>query len=308
MKCKIALWLILIAQLGQTQTELYTQTFGQKNHPAIIYLHGGPGYNSASFEATTAQKLADQGNFVIVYDRRGEGRSDKVESTYTFAETITDIEKLYGQLKLKKATLIGHSFGGIVGTLFAEKHPEKIDQLFLLAAPISLQATFQTIIDSVEVIYKNKADSMNLRYVAILRKMDQSSLEFSSYCFMHAMANGFYTPKNPTPEAQVLYTSYQQSELGKYSQEMSYEAPQGFWENEQYTSMDLTSKLKNLVQKGISIYGIYGQEDGLYATEQIRKIGQIIGEEQLFYWENCAHNPYIDQQKRFLKAMVTFEK
>ncbi|MEM6321303.1 MAG: alpha/beta hydrolase [Bacteroidota bacterium] len=308
MKCKIALWLILIAQLGHTQTELYTKTFGQKNHPAIIYLHGGPGYNSTSFEATTAQKLADQGIFVIVYDRRGEGRSDKVEAVYTFEETIADIAQLYKQFELENATLIGHSFGGIVGTLFAEKHPERIDQLVLLAAPISLQVTFQTIIDSVEVIYKSKADSINLQYVTMLRNMDRNTLEFSSYCFMHAMANGFYTPKNLTQEAQLLYKSYQQSELGKYGQQMSYEAPQGFWENEQYTSLDLTLKLKNLVQKGISIYGIYGQEDGLYATEQIRKIGQIIGEEQLFYWENCAHNPYIDQQEKFLKAMVTFEK
>ena len=300
MKLKITFLLLLVVSLAYAQ-ELYVKTFGDKTHPPIIYLHGGPGYNSSSFEATTAQNLADQGHFVIVYDRRGEGRSDQLKAAFTFEATTADLTQLYNQFQLEKATLIGHSFGGIVAVEFADKHPQKIDKIVLVGAPIRMQNIFQTIIDSTEVIYKTKEDTVNLNYIAMLKEMDKNSLTYSSYCFMHAMANGFYTPKNPSEKAQKIYAQYNQSDLGKYGQQMSYTAPTGFWENEQYTSIDVTEKVSDLKKEGLSIYGIYGQEDRLFSTQQIAYIEDLIGDNHLFYVANCAHTPYMDQQEAFLE-------
>src|SRR5699024_7862485 len=142
--------------------------------------------NSANFEATTAKNLADNGYFVIVYDRRGEGRSADMRAKFTFKETFEDLEDLYKRYDLEKATLIGHSFGGIITTLFAEKNPGKIHSLILVGAPVSLQESFQTIIHTCKALYTEKDDKINLNYLAILEKMDTNSLEYSSYCFMHA--------------------------------------------------------------------------------------------------------------------------
>ena len=134
--------------------------------------------------------------------------------------------------------------------------------------------------------------------------MDKQSLAYSSYCFMHAMSNGFYTPKKPTAEAQAQYAAYGNSPLAKYANQMSYTAPKGFWENEQYTSMDLTEKLSKLVANGMNFRGIYGQEDGLFSKEQIKSLAKIIGEENLVYLENCSHNPYLDRPKMFLEILA----
>lgn len=60
--------------LSAYSQQLYIKTFGDPHHPAIVFIHGGPRGNSVLFEGTTAQKLADKGFYVIVYDRRGEGR------------------------------------------------------------------------------------------------------------------------------------------------------------------------------------------------------------------------------------------
>jgi len=302
MKNKITLLLLLVASQTYAQ-ELYIKTFGDQNAPPILYLHGGPGYNSTSFEVTTAQTLAEEGFFVIVYDRRGEGRSGQLKAAYTFEETIEDIAIIYKTYNLEKATLVGHSFGGIVATFFAEKYPAKVKELLLLSAPMDLQATFQTIIDSTKLIYQHKQDSVNLKYIAMLKVMDKHSLEYSSYCFMHAMANGFYTPQNPTIAALVLYKKYNQSELAKYAQQMSFVAPKGFWENEQYTSINLQENVKALIKNGLKVIGIYGQEDGLFSKAQIDATAKIIGVEQLYYLENCSHNPYIDQQIQFVEIL-----
>jgi proline iminopeptidase len=102
---------------------LEVETFGIETDKPIIFLHGGPGYNSVAFEKTTANKLTENGFFVISYDRRGEGRNQELKAEYTFAQTIDDLNQIYETYNLSKATLIGHSFGGVVGTLYADAFP-----------------------------------------------------------------------------------------------------------------------------------------------------------------------------------------
>jgi hypothetical protein len=48
---------------------IYSKSYGQSENPAIIFIHGGPRGNSSLFEGTTAEKLAEKGFYVIVYDR-----------------------------------------------------------------------------------------------------------------------------------------------------------------------------------------------------------------------------------------------
>ena len=84
MKLITSLLLSIIFFLNADAQEIYSKTFGNPNHEPILFLHGGPGYNCANFEATTAQKLANNGFFVIVYDRRGEGRSKDTNAQFTF--------------------------------------------------------------------------------------------------------------------------------------------------------------------------------------------------------------------------------
>lgn len=296
--------LVTMVALGQS---VYIKTFGNSKDEPIIFLHGGPGYNCANFEATTAQKLADEGYFVIVYDRRGEGRSKDLSAEFTFHETFDDLQSIYSEYTLTSATLIGHSFGGIVATLFAEINPEQVQSIILVGAPVSLQATFKNILVRSKSIYQTNKDSVNLKYISMLENMDTSSIEYSSYCFGHAMQNGFYSPEKPTEEAKSIYSKFRTDPLlTKYASQMSYEAPTGFWKNEKYTTIDLTEKLQTLQKKNVEIYGLYGKEDGLFSEQQINDLQDLIGNSQLRYLDNCSHNVFIDQQTEFIVAIKTW--
>lgn len=301
MKKTITVLLLIIANFVSAQ-QLYIKTFGPENAKPILFLHGGPGYNSANFEVTTAQKLADEGYFVIVYDRRGEGRSTDANAKFTFEETFTDINAILEQFKLPKVTLIGHSFGGIVATLYTEKNPEKVNNVVLVGAPISLQESFTNIIDRCRKIFTDKKDQASLGYMDMLEKMDHKSLEFSSYCFMYAMQNGFYKPKSITPEAQKIYDEIKTMPEYKTATQMTPQGPKGFWKNENYTSLDLSQNISAL-SKSTKVIGLYGKDDGLYSENQIEKLKGHIGAANVFYIDNSSHNVFMDRQDEFLKII-----
>lgn len=309
MKTIIASTIFVLATMFAYGQSIYTKTFGSSKDKPIIFLHGGPGYNCVNFEATTAQQLADKGYFVIVYDRRGEGRSKDANAKFTFKETFDDLNSIYQKLSLTKATLIGHSFGGVVATLFAEAYPKKVQSIILVGAPVSLQTTFKNILDKSKSIYQTRKDSVNLNYISMLENMDTASIKYSSYCFGHAMQNGFYTPKNPTAEAKNIYSKFRTDTLLiKYASQMSYEAPQGFWKNEKYTTIDLTKNLQALQKQKIRLFGLYGKDDGLYSIQQVTDLQTLIGSNNLKYFDNCSHNVFIDQQTQFIEQIKTWTK
>jgi proline iminopeptidase len=295
--------LILLQTTSAFGQNIYVKTFGDSSSTPIIYLHGGPGYNCSIFEITTAQKLADNGYYVVAYDRRGEGRSGEI-AEFTFEQTHSDLVGIMDSLHIKSANLIGHSFGGMVAIKFAEKHQARVQSIILVGAPVSLQESFKTIITSCEKIYEDSNNETNLSYIKMLKAMDSNSIEYSTYCFMHAMQNGFYSPKKPTEEAQSIYELFKtDSTLINNAAKMGYKQPQGFWKNEAYTTMDLSMNIETLKKKKVKIYGMYGKEDGLYSPKQIDDLKSILGKENIYYIKNCSHSVFIDQQKIFIDGL-----
>ena len=308
MKSILAIILLSLTFITFSQ-ELYSRAFGEKSDPAILFLHGGPGYNCSTFEVTSAQALADAGFYVIVYDRRGEGRSESAKAKFTFKESYKDIKTLYKQYQIETTTLMGHSFGGILAANFAEANPKLVESVVLVGAPVSLQESFKTIIDSSEQIYRKTYDKVNMGYINKLKKMDSTSLDYAVHCFSHAMQNGFYSTATVTDEAKVIFETHKTDTiLQNYATKMTQAPTYGFWKNENYTTLDLSVQLKELNSNGIPVYGLYGEEDGLYSKKQISDLEEIIGKEQLKYLANCSHSVYIDQQKAFIGALVGWLK
>jgi long-chain acyl-CoA synthetase len=72
---------------------------------------------------------------VVAYDMRGHGQSEAPRgSHYTFEEFLGDLERLVEALELPpRFSLLGHSFGGALAAAYAVRHPERVEQLVLLA-------------------------------------------------------------------------------------------------------------------------------------------------------------------------------
>lgn len=307
MKYLLTICFLFIYTLQAFSQTIYSKTFGDKKDQTVIFLHGGPGNSSVFFEATTAQKLADKGFYVIIYDRRGDGRSVDKTARMNFQEAFDDLNQLYAQYGLKQATLMGFSFGGLVTAQFAEKYPQKVKSIVLVSALIDQQASYNTIITSTRQIYQQKKDIENLADLARIEKMDHNSLDYRTACFKHATANGYFKLKNPDPVAKKIYDSYPTDPLiSAYVK--NEQAVATFWKNESLRNIDTTPILKKLRAQKMDIYALYGKQDGLYSGEQINEIQKIAGAKRVQYLDNCAHTLFIDQQPAFLSAVSQWLK
>jgi proline iminopeptidase len=284
---------------------LYSRSFGDKKAHPVIFLHGGPGSSSVFFEATTAQLLADRGFYVIIYDRRGEGRSADGNAEMNFDEAFDDLKGIYKHYNLKKVSLLAFSFGGLVAAQFAQKHPDMVKSLTLCSALVSQQKSYDTILRAAGAIYENKKDSSNLNELASIAKMDTNSLAYRTLVFKHASANGFFNLKEPNDRAKAIYDTYKTNPLitGYVKNER---AVSTFWEHEPSHNIDVTPQLEYLHQKGLLIFALYGKQDGLYSTDQISELSNIIGDNHIKYLDNCSHTLFIDQQEAFLNAISSW--
>jgi proline iminopeptidase len=89
---------------------------------------------------------------------------------------------------------------------------------------------------------------------------------------------------------------------------MNYQAAMGFWKNEKYTTIDLTSNIKKLLSQNLKIYGLYGKDDGLFSEEQVFNTQYLLGDNNLKYFDNCGHNVFIDQQTQFIEFLIIWVK
>jgi proline iminopeptidase len=300
MKQKLALIFLLLTTFLVNGQTLYSKAYGNVNSPAIIFIHGGPSGNSTLFEATTAQPLADKGFYVIIYDRRGEGRSIDSTATFTYQEAFNDLNEIYQTYQIEKANIIGHSFGGLVATLYSDKYPEKVKSLVLAGALFSQQDTYNHILKSVRQIYQIKNDTLMLKKVDEVEGLNQNSVEYRKGCYELAGKNDFFEMPKPTIKADKLRQEYETSEFYKTNIRNN-QAPVLFYKNEALNNIDTKPVLRRLKNKGVKLFAIYGQQDGIFSTSQINDMIKIVGKSNFSSIDNCSHYLFVDQQETFIE-------
>ncbi len=109
--------------------KIYTESYNYspKAKEAVIFLHGlGGSYAHGKF-------LYDQSNpyMTITMDYLDHGNSGHVP-TMSWDEHLKSIKAVLDAYGIKKAHLVGHSFGADTAMMFAKKYPERVKDVVLL--------------------------------------------------------------------------------------------------------------------------------------------------------------------------------
>ncbi len=101
-----------------------------KGNIDVVLLHGW-GQNIEMMNPI-GEKLEKICNVTII-DLPGHGGSPEPEKALTIYEYADIVKELVDKLKIKKPIIIGHSFGGRIGIIYASKYD--VQKLILLGAP-----------------------------------------------------------------------------------------------------------------------------------------------------------------------------
>ena len=101
-------------------------------NPVLILLHGGPGFSETHFFRHFDAAL-EKAFTVVYWDQRGSGKSFGPEiprPSMTVDRFVADLDELVeavrGRLGKDKVGIFGHSWGSVLGVLYAARFPGKV--------------------------------------------------------------------------------------------------------------------------------------------------------------------------------------
>lgn len=313
---KTLLLIFFIASTGcatsQSINGLYVNTFGKPTDPAVLFVHGGPGFNSADFEVTTANSISKLGFYVVVYDQRGQGRSDvATNEAFYYKSYATDIKSVIDTLNLNSPVLIGHSHGGPIAIKFDEYYPNTAKYIVLVSAPVDFWNSMQVLYDNCSARYTSGGfiqyqDELAKNFDILKAHKNGSAdlIDPTSNVFLHGLFGcKLYNSKNPTDSEKQL-----RQLAMKYSAPMEQNSMPGFLLNESYIYQN---HFNYVVKNKGRFFAIYGDEDGLFTPATLNDIRDAVNDEKserFFLVSGASHSVFMDQNEHFLNILLKILK
>ncbi len=123
--------------IERDDADLYVEVVGRSDAPTVLFLHGGPGYNSFSFRDLAGDDL--EALRMIYADQRGSGRS-YAGAPFDLDTLADDVRVILDALPADAddasaaaaPVLLAHGFGALVAIRAAQAMPERIGRLLLV--------------------------------------------------------------------------------------------------------------------------------------------------------------------------------
>jgi len=126
---------------------LYWETCGNPAGKPAVVLHGGPG---SGCTPGMRQSFDPDAYRIVLLDQRNCGRSLPPASdpgtdlaTNTTPHLLADLERLRGHLGIERWLVWGGSWGVTLALAYAQRHPERVTELVLVAVTMTRPADIQ---------------------------------------------------------------------------------------------------------------------------------------------------------------------
>jgi pimeloyl-ACP methyl ester carboxylesterase len=109
------------------------QVFGRGSRD-LVYVPGIISHIELAWEdpfVAAFQRRLGEAFRVIVFDKRGQGMSDRIDGVPSLEDRIDDLRAVMEAAGSERATIFGLSEGGPMSALFAASYPEKVERLVL---------------------------------------------------------------------------------------------------------------------------------------------------------------------------------
>ena len=135
--------------------QLYHEIYGEGE--PLVLIHGG--LTTIGETQGWLQPLAETRQ-VIAVEMQGHGHTADTDRPMSFASMGDDIAALLDHLKIPKADLIGHSFGGAVALRAAIQHSDKVRRLVVISSPYARSGWYPEAQQGMSLIGASMAEKM----------------------------------------------------------------------------------------------------------------------------------------------------
>lgn len=250
---------------------------GPANGRTVVLLHGMNFFGE--YWSATIEVLRREGFRVIVPDQVGFGRSTKVVIPISLTDMAANTRKLLESLGIARASIVGHSMGGMVATRFGMLYPDVAEKLVLYNQIGLTDARLQRAPASIDTAYRNL---LGQTYDAVYQGLAR------------------YFPSGMKPEYErYVKIQYGWSLSGNWpqaamvralAQQMVYQDPVVYdWAHIKVPTLQ-----------------IGGEKDGANFPELARKICSTIPKCELVLIPNIGHVPHLEAPDLFHKPLVEF--
>ncbi|MDP2180446.1 prolyl aminopeptidase [Methylicorpusculum sp.] len=114
----------------QSQHTVYVEQCGNPQGVPVVFLHGGP---CSGCKPDHRRFFDPELYHIVLFDQRGCGRSlpfGELEANNT-ADLINDMESIRRRLGIPQWVLFAGSWGGTLGLLYAQAHPEAVSAMII---------------------------------------------------------------------------------------------------------------------------------------------------------------------------------
>lgn len=246
------------------------QIKGRGQGPALLLLHGW-GINRKVFEQLSAQLATDF--TVYTADLPGYGSS---ASTYPY--TLDYIADELSTQVPGKVTVLGWSLGACIALKLAERYPQKVQRLILIAATPSFvqRPDWSCAIDA--AVLRDFAKDLQHNYAGTLKRF--FALQALGSADSYDVISRLKACLAPTPEAEALQAGL-----------------------DLLLTTDLRANLARIKQ---ATFVIHGKQDKLVPWQAADWLAANLGNAQFLAIAKAAHAPFLSHREKVVQAITEF--
>ncbi len=149
---------------------IYSEIYGETNQKALLYLHGGPGASCLDFRNQAIS--IGRTHKVIAIDQYGVLRSEAipVDEKYGMEIQIDMLEQMRIQLNINQWSLLGHSYGGMLACLYANKYPDSISSVIYECPSFNFALSTKSV---AQYLYKHFNNTKNLQGMQFCNEIEK---------------------------------------------------------------------------------------------------------------------------------------
>lgn len=259
----------------------YYIDINQDAEKTILLIHGFGG--SATNWLSVIPQLADEGYRVVAVDLKGFGLSDKkIDGDFSHKSQAKFLNSFVKELNLKNISIVGHSMGGNIATMYVQEYPAEVEKLVLVNAAVLQSKDFDEMRSYVLKILDFPIVKEYVRvFLKIALNQERINTLFESAMYMPEEIE----VKDPYFINPVIFSN---------------------WE---YVVIKMSSVLHmNILEKSVSeikapVSIIWGEKDTWTPLAQGERLAQDFGGVNLDVLENTGHLPMFENSELFFNTL-----